>query len=287
MATATLVAPETSATAPTHFVEADGNRYAYRRFGAAVGVPLVFLNHFTANLDMWDPAITDGLGAGRPVVLFDDTGVGRSSGEAPTDAATAAGHVVAFITALGLKQVDLFGFSMGGIVAQVVAAEHPELVRKVILVGTGPEGGEGIDGLGALLERATKASEGRDLRLHLFFNHTPTSEAAGHAFLKREAQRTADRHPASSQATIGAHFQTIVGWAKGSAAQGIARLKKITQPVYVVNGKHDEMFPASNSYVLFHELPNAQLTLYADASHGSFIQYGEDFVNSVERFLGR
>ena len=183
---------ELSAHAPTSFIEANGVTYAYRRLGQPNGVPLVFLQHFTGTMDSWDPVVVDGFAQAGPVILFDNQGVSRSSGTTPDTVTAMANDAVAFMTALGLKEVDLLGFSLGGFVAQVIAAEHPALVRRLILAGTGPEGGEGIRNLPQVLEQAQKISPD-DLRRYLFFEQTETSQDAGRAFLKRQAQRTRDR----------------------------------------------------------------------------------------------
>ena len=275
---------ELSATAPTKFVEANGIKFAYRRLGQPGGVPLVFLQHFTGTMDSWDPTVVDGFARERPVILFDNTGVSRSSGATPDNVQAMANDAVAFLTALGLKQVDLLGFSLGGFIAQVIAAEHPVLVRRVILAGTGPEGGEGISNLPQVLEQAQKSSSG-DLRHFLFFEQTATSQSAGRAFLERQARRTADRDPESSQQTIGAQATAIVAWGSDSDSRGTGRLRRITQPVLVVNGRNDIMVPTINSYVMFQQLPGARLTLYPDSGHGGLFQYAESFVNEGVRFL--
>ena len=275
---------ELSAHAPTSFIEANGVTYAYRRLGQPSGVPLVFLQHFTGTMDSWDPVVVDGFAQARPVILFDNQGVSRSSGTTPDTVAAMANDAVAFITALGLKQVDLLGFSLGGFIAQVIAAEHPALVRRLILAGTGPEGGEGIRNLPQALEQAQKTSPD-DLRRYLFFEQTDTSQDAGRAFLKRQAQRTMDRDPESSQQTVGAQFTAIVAWGTDGDPRSARRLQQITQPVLVVNGKNDIMVPTINSYTLFQRLPNAQLSLYPDSGHGGLFQHGETFVDEGIRFL--
>ena len=278
------MAIEPSASAPTRFVEANGITYAYRRFGQASGVPLVFLQHFTGTMDSWDPTVVDGFAKARPVILFDNAGVSRSSGATPDNVPAMANDAVALITALGLKQVDLLGFSLGGFIAQIIAAEHPDLVRRVILAGTGPEGGEGIRNLPEVLQQAQKNGPG-DLRHYLFFEQTATSQSAGRAFLERQARRTADRDPESSQQTIGAQATAIVAWGSDSDSRGIGRLQRIHQPVLVVNGSNDIMVPTINSYVMFQHLPSAKLTLYPDSGHGGLFQYAESFVDEGVRFL--
>src|SRR5258708_27205337 len=131
-------------TVPTEFIEADGTRFAYRRFGNPIGTPIVLLQHFMGNLDNYDPAITDALAQGREVILTDNAGVGLSTGTAPETVGAMARDAASLIDGLGLEQVDLFGFSMGGFVAQQIAVDRPELVRRLILVGTGPRGGDGM-----------------------------------------------------------------------------------------------------------------------------------------------
>lgn len=281
--TATLI-ESPSATAETRFVEADGIRFAYRRLGRRDGVPLVLLQHFTGTMDMWDPDVVDGLAAARPVILFDNAGVSRSSGSTPDNVRDMARHALAFIRALGPDQVDLLGFSLGGFVAQIMAVEHPDLVRRVILAGTGPEGGKGIANLPQVLEQAQQQSPG-ELRLFLFFSQSAAGQAAGRAFIERQARRTVDRDPPSSDQTVGAQFQAIVAWGNGSSADGAARLRRMTQPVLVVNGKADIMVPTANSYHLFGELPNARVVLYPDSGHGALFQYPDLFVQEALALL--
>jgi pimeloyl-ACP methyl ester carboxylesterase len=275
---------ELSKTAPTRFVEAGGTTFAYRRFGKEGGVPLVCLPHFTGTLDSWDPEVVNGLARERTVVLFDNAGVSRSSGVTPDNVEEMADHALAFIEALGLTQVDLLGFSLGGIIAQLLAAEHPRLVRRVILAGTGPEGGEGIQNLPQVLQQAQQHSPD-DLRQFLFFEQTDTSQAAGRAFLARLAERTVDRDPPSSEQTVAAQLKAIVDWGNGSDSRSTSRLESISQPVLVVNGKDDIMIPTINSFTMFRQLPNATLVLYPDSGHGGLFQHAASFVQEALRFL--
>ena len=273
-----------SATAPTTFVDVDGRPFAYRRVGAAVGVPLLFLQHFTGTMDSWDPSVVDGFAPTRPVILFDNAGVGRSGGTTPDTVSAMADHALQFVAALGLTRVDLLGFSLGGFVAQVVAARQPDLVRRMILAGTGPEGGEGIRELGAVVARALQASPAEP-RLFLFFDQSETSQRAGRAFIERQARRTADRSPESTEQTVGAQLSAIVRWGGSPGAESAARARSIRQPVLVVNGKNDIMIPTINSYVLFPQLPDARLLLYPDSGHGALFQYADEFVREGLRFL--
>jgi pimeloyl-ACP methyl ester carboxylesterase len=277
-------AGHTLETAPTQFIETGAIRFAYRRFGAAGGIPLLFLQHFTGTMDSWDPAMVDGFARERSVVLFDNRGVSRSSGATPDNVSAMADDARTFIAALGLERVDLLGFSLGGFVAQALAAKHPELVRRVILAGTGPEGGEGIRDLGRVLAQAQQASP-VEPRLYLFFSETQSSQRAGRAFIERQARRTRDRDPDSSEQTVNTQFKAIVDWGDSPGPQAATRLQRIAQPVLVVNGKTDVMVPASNSYALFQALPNATLLLYPDSGHGALFQYADDFVAQSLRFL--
>jgi pimeloyl-ACP methyl ester carboxylesterase len=276
---------ETHETAPTRFIEANGIRYAYRRFGKESGVPLVFLQHFRGTMDNWDPMITNGFAQDRPVVLFDNAGVGLSGGETPDNVADMARHAVAFIEALGLTQVDLLGFSLGGFVAQQVTLGHPDLVRRVVLAGTGPQGGEGMDRFTPAVEAvATKEKSGPESLLFLFFEPTATSQAAGRAFLQRLGARTTDREEPSSLQTRDAQLKAIQAWGVPEGER-YARLKQIRQPVLVANGANDIMVPTVNSFILSQRLPNASLILYPDSGHGFLFQYAELFVEHVSRFL--
>ena len=277
-------AAHTLETAPTQFIKTGAIRFAYRRFGAAGGIPLLFLQHFTGTMDSWDPAMVDGFARERNVVLFDNRGVSLSSGVTPDNVSAMADDARTFIAALGLERVDLLGFSLGGFVAQALAANHPELIRRVILAGTGPEGGERIGDLGRVFARSQQASP-VEPRLFLFFSETQSSQRAGQAFIERQARRTMDRDPDSSEQTVNAQFKAIVDWGDSPGPQAATRLQRIAQPVLVVNGKTDVMVPASNSYALFQALPNATLLLYPDAGHGALFQYAGDFVEHSLRFL--
>ena len=187
----------THQTAPTQFVEANGIRFAYRRFGKAGGVPLVFNQHFTGTMDHWDPAVTDGFAKDREVILFDNAGVSSSSGEVPTTIEDMAANAVAFTNALGLKTVDVLGFSIGGFVAQEMTLQAPNLVRRLVLLGTGPRGGQGMATLTPEAQQIFSATydEPDHLWLAGFFTPSQASQAAGREFLKRFRLRTENRDP--------------------------------------------------------------------------------------------
>ena len=272
-------------TAPIRYVEADGIRYAYRRFGASTGTPLLFLQHLRGGMDHWDPAVTDGLAANRPVILFDNAGVAASSGETPATMESLADHAAAFIGALELRQVDVLGFSIGGHAAQALALRHPQLVRRMVIAGSKPRAGvdEGTDP--DVLEVATR-HEVPTLEdfLFLFFEPTPASQAAGREFWQRRHRRTADVDPPTSQATMRAQIAAILDW-REPHGERYAELRSITQPTLVVNGSHDIMAPTINSYLLAQHIPNAELIIYPGSGHGALFQYAPLFVSQAAQFL--
>jgi pimeloyl-ACP methyl ester carboxylesterase len=274
-------AAATLETAPTLYVEAQGVRFAYRRLGPETGTPLVLLQHFSGNLDAWDPMVVNALAADRPVIAFDNTGVGRSSGQTPDNIAAMARDAI-ITKGLGLSKVDLLGFSLGGCIAQYIAAEHGELVRKLILVGTAPQGGE--EHLLAVLQEAFSHTEAPDARLPLFFTPSAESQAAGLAFLKRAKVRTEDRDIESGSAITDPQAKALITWC-ATPDPDHTMLRAIHQPTLVVSGSHDTMLPADNAYAMFKAMKNAQLALYPDSGHGALFQHHELFVSQVRTFL--
>jgi pimeloyl-ACP methyl ester carboxylesterase len=275
-------------TAPTQYVDVGDNRYAYRLLGSGPGVPLLFLQHFTGTLDGWDPAVTDPLAKGRQVILFENAGIGRSSGEVPTTVAGMADHALSFVEALGLARVDVLGFSLGGMVAQVMAVKRPAMVRRIILAGTGPEGGVGVamdrpELLKIFVDQEMPMSE---KLLRLFFETTETSQAAGRWFVERLARRVEDKDTPTAGEAAGNQLAAMAAWAK-SEGESSAYLKKIAQPVLVTNGNNDTMIPTVNSFELSAQLPNAQLIIYPDSGHGALFQYAGAFTSHVSEFLDR
>jgi pimeloyl-ACP methyl ester carboxylesterase len=280
-------------TALTQHVEAGGIRFAYRRFGDSAhrhdGMPelppLVFFQHFMGNLDDFDPALSDAFAGDREVILFNNAGVASSSGTVPDTIEAMARDAISFIGALGLNAIDLVAHSMGGLVAQEVALAAPELVRRLVLVGTGPRGGEGIGALpGWVAELFTRKYEQQeDMWLPILFAPTETSQAAGRAYVRRILGR-ADRDAPVSGQSIAAQRAALAAY--GAAKDpSYAHLKGLELPVLVVNGSDDIVIPTINSYILQQFLPSAELILYPDANHGAHFQYPELFARHARIFL--
>jgi pimeloyl-ACP methyl ester carboxylesterase len=274
-------------TAVTRFMDVGEQRYAYRRFGAGSGLPLLFLQHFTGTLDNWDPAVTDPLALGREVILFENAGVGRSTGSVPKTIAGMAQHALAFLDALHLTCCDILGYSLGGMIAQQMAQDRPKIFRRMILVGTAPRGGEDI----MHLEKPSLAGYLSDPNLRgyavlgkIFFASTDSSQAEADAFIKRLMRRTEDREPISGPAVAQAQMAAFREW-ESRTEDRFATLKNIRQPTLVVNGVHDEMIPVRNSYWLSENLPNAVLITYPDSGHGSLFQFHESFTRQATAFL--
>ncbi len=284
------MATHTALTAPTQFVEAKGIRFAYRRFGRKAGVPLIFNQLFIGNLDNWDPAVLDRLADEREVIIFNNAGIASSTGEVPKTIAGMAKNAEAFIDALGLKKVDLLGFSIGGMVVQQITLDRPELVRKLVLVGTAPRNFDAGNSQGHITpETAARFAATYDppenLWLKALFTDSEESQAAGRAFLKRYLSRTENRDASVNDKVAPAQLAAIAEWGSASGGERFAYLKNIKQPALVVGGNHDvDIYPV-NSLYLVQNMPNAKLILYPDSNHGSWYQNHEDFVFEANRFL--
>jgi len=264
---------------------ANGTTYAYRRYGRAGAVPLIFFQHFRGSLDNWDPALVDDIAEQREVVLFDASGVGLSTGQVPATFREFGRDALAFIDALGLTAVDLFGFSIGGFVAQEVALQRPHLVRRVVLAGTGPQGGREMHGwVDEARAHAMKDVQDADDVLYLFFSPSEVSQARGREFVGRIFTRTEERDAVPDLAARDAQAAAIVEWGVRDFAK-LARLENITAPTLVANGDHDIMVPTVNSFLLAGHLPDARLTIYPDANHGFLFQYPHEFAAEVNAFL--
>jgi pimeloyl-ACP methyl ester carboxylesterase len=269
-------------TAQTQFVEANGIRFAYRRFGKKGGLPLVFNQHYTGTLDHWDPAVTDGFAKDREVILFNNAGVSSSSGETPTSFQEMGANAIAFIRALGLTQVDVLGISIGGFVAQEIALQGGDLVRKIILVGTGHRSQDMSESRSAAIFSGSYDPP-EHVWLAVHFGPSEASQKAGLAFLERKLRRQ-DRDPQVSAQTIAAQGEAIGKWHVPND-NALEYLKSIRQPVLVVQGSNDVIIPTKHSFTLQQHLPNAQLIVYPDSNHGSIYQYPETFVANATTFL--
>src|SRR5262245_56027506 len=232
-----ITAIASNTTAPTQFLHAGNERYAYRRFGSGSGRPLICLQHFTGTLDNWDPAVTDPLASGREVILFDSAGVGRSSGKVPMTVAGMASHALAFLDELGLFNCDVLGFSLGGMVAQQMALERPSIFRRMILVGTAPRGGRDIMHLekpSLARHLGDRTLKGYQVLQKIFFAPTSSSQMAGGAFIQRLAQRNEDLDAASGPDVFAAQMAAFRQWEESTATR-FSELNDIHQPTLVIN----------------------------------------------------
>lgn len=279
--------PYSHNTAPTRFIDAGGSRFAYRRFGTPGRTPIVFTQRFMGNLDDFDPAITDAFASDREVILFDNAGVGAAGGEAPASVEEMARAAAAFVDAVGLREIDLLGHCLGGLVAQQLALDRPDVVRRVILIGTGPRGGEEIGSHPEWVAQlfAGVCARQQEMWLPLLFSSSEFGQTAGRGYLDRIAERGDRDDPVSAQA-MRAQREAIASYGANRDSD-FPELKALTQPVLVVNGDDDVVMPTVNSYILQQHLPNAQLLLYPDSGHGSHHQYHETFTRHARYFLDR
>ena len=277
---------ETYIHAPNKSIRtANGITYVYRELGEKIGIPIVFFTHLSANLDNWDPRIIDGIAKQHWVITFDNTGVGLSSGQVPGTIKEMAEDAIDFIKALGFKQIDILSFSMGGMMAQELLELEPTLIRKVILTGTGPRGGKGIENVTKIsnqdLVRAIFTL--KDVKTYLFFTRTSNGKKKAKEFLARIKERKQNRDKMISLKGYYTQLKAINRWGKSTPAD----LSKIKQPILVVNGEADRMVPTENSYELVQRLPNSKLVIYKDAGHGAIFQYHEEFTKEVLAFLNK
>ncbi|MEV6041213.1 alpha/beta hydrolase [Nonomuraea sp. NPDC052116] len=275
-------------TAPNQSVEADnGVSYAYRRFGTSPSgvLPLVMLQHFRGNLDDWDPLLLGALASDREVITVDNAGIGLSSGTVPRTITEMARDIIAFTDALGLPRIDLLGFSIGGMIAQELTLLRPQLVRRLVLAGTGPQSGELMHGwINDVAALANVAHNRPEDLLPLFFEITPTSQQEGREFLRRCAAREDGRDKPAGLQARDAQFDAITEWGI-SAPSRLSRLAGITQPVLIAAGDNDIMIPTPNAWLMARHLPNARVRIYPDSGHGFLFQWPEQFAELVHSFL--
>jgi len=271
------------AKAPTKTVTAGGTTYAYRELGPKGGIPVVFFVHLAATLDNWDPRIIDPIAQHRHVITFDQPGVGASTGSFPGELDRAADEAYTFITALGYNLIDIFSFSMGGMIAQDLVVKHPELVRKLVLTGTGPRGGTDMDKVVGttyydLLRAALTRSDPKEF---LFFNRNTTGKRAGAAFIARLKERTVDRDTAIKLTAFRTQLKAIARFGRSAPSD----LSVITQPTLIANGDNDRMVPSVLSEDLHRRIAGSELIIYPDSGHGGIFQFHEKFAPVAVKFL--
>ncbi|MET0637137.1 MAG: alpha/beta hydrolase [Chitinophagaceae bacterium] len=268
---------------PTRYIQIDSIQYAYRTLGKPAEVPLIGLQHFTGTLENWDPIIVDGLARERQVILFDNKGVGNSGGKTPDNVLDMSKDAIKIISALGISRCDLLGYSLGGFIAQTMADLRTDLFRKIILVGTAPQGTKALHSFPKLIERAF-ALDPKDRYLFVFATKTEKSRTKVAATLQRLFIRTNDRDKDATSETVSAQVSALTRWGTDPIS---IDLTKITQPVFIVQGSNDVMMDSSTSLELYKTISNSVLTYYPDSAHGSFFQYPEMFVENANTFLNR
>jgi pimeloyl-ACP methyl ester carboxylesterase len=271
------------ALAPTRSVTTGGVTYAYRELGPKGGIPVVFFVHLAATLDNWDPRIIDPIAANRHVITFDNRGVGASTGTVPDSVEAMADDAYAFIIALGFDKIDIFSFSLGGMVAQDLVVKHPELVRRLVLTGTGPRGGKNIDKVpGVTYYDVLRATLTRsDPKEFLFFNRDVEGKAAGKAFIARLHERTVDRDKDIALKGFSTQLKAIVKYGRSAPSD----LSKLTHPTLIANGDNDRMVPSVLSNDLHERIDGSQLIIYPNSGHGGIFQYFEKFAPVATKFL--
>lgn len=278
---------DTHLTAPTRFAEVGGTRFAYRRWGnsAASQPPMLLLQHFRGGMDHWDPLMTDGLAAGREVLLYNGRGIASSGGTPRTRIEDMADDAAAFVRSLGLEQIDVLGFSLGGFQALDLTWRHPKLVRKLMLLGTGPRGGD-PDMESPVLRTAVNPVPTFEDFTYLFFGRSPRAKQAAREFWERRHQR-ADQDPPSSPQAMQAQIEAnMLYLPRLSEDDPFAYLRGISQPAFILNGVNDVMIPTVNSFYMARNMPNAQLFIYPDSGHAAQFQHPQRFLQHAIQFLG-
>ncbi len=273
------------AKAPARTVSAGGVSYAYRELGPKGGIPVIFFVHLAATLDNWDPRIIDPIAKNHHVITFDNQGVGASTGQVPDSIEAMADNAYTFIKALGFDKIDIFSFSLGGMVAQALVLKHPGLVRKLVLTGTGPKGGKDMDKVvGTTYYDIIRATLTRsDPKEFLFFNRDTAGKHAAKAFVKRLEERTADRDAPIKVKAFQTQLKAIKKWGRGTPAD----LSTITQPTLIANGDNDRMVPSILSGDLHRRISGSELVIYPGSGHGGIFQFHDKFAPVAAEFLAR
>ncbi|WP_199726169.1 MULTISPECIES: alpha/beta fold hydrolase [unclassified Frondihabitans] len=271
------------AHAPAKKLSIGGTTYAYRELGPKGDIPVVFFVHLAATLDNWDPRIIDPIAATRHVITFDQPGVGASTGAFPRDLADAADQAYDFIQALGHETIDVFSFSMGGMIAQDLIVKHPNLIRKLILTGTGPRGGKDMDKVvGATYYDMLRATLTRsDPKEFLFFNRNVPGRKAAKAFVERLKERASDRDKAIKVSAFQTQLKAIQRFGRSTPSD----LSMISQPTLIANGDNDRMVPSTLSHDLHRRIKGSELIIYPDSGHGAIFQYHDRFAPIAVNFL--
>ena len=272
------------AAAPARTVTTAGTTYAYRELGPKGGIQVVFFVHLAATLDNWDPRIVDAIAKNRHVITFYQRGVGASTGKVPDTIEEAADHAYEFITALGFDKIDVFSFSMGGMIAQDLIVKHPDLVRRLVLTGTGPRGGKDMDKVVGVtywdILRATLTRS--DPKEFLFFHRDATGKSAAKAFVTRLQERTLDRDQEISIKALRTQLKAIQKFGRSAPSD----LSTFTQPTLIANGDHDRMVPSVLSEDLHRRIKGSELIIYPNSGHGGIFQFHEEFAPVAAEFLG-
>jgi pimeloyl-ACP methyl ester carboxylesterase len=263
---------------------ANGVDYAFRDLGDGA-VPLVLLQHFRGNLDYWDPALIDALAVGRRVIMFDNSGVGGSSGATPSTVTQMARDAIAFLAAIDLERVDILGFSLGSFIAQEIALMRPTLVRSVILASSAPKGAVGMHGWAPeVVDAVGKPDPDPDGYLRVFFAPSSTSQRSGQEVLQRVFSKRADPDQPTDWQTTQHQYDAVCAWGEPNHAL-LQRLSAIDQPVFIVNGDSDPMILPHYSHLLAGLIPQASVKIYPDAAHGFLFQHHDEFATDVDTFL--
>jgi pimeloyl-ACP methyl ester carboxylesterase len=273
------------AKAPSRAISAGGVTYAYRELGPKGGIPVIFFIHLAATLDNWDPRIIDPIAKDHHVITFDNQGIGASTGQVPGSIEAMADDAYTFIKALGYRKIDIFSFSLGGFIAQALVVKHPELVRKLVLTGTGPAGGKDIDKVAGttyydILRAALTRSDAKEF---LFFSRNATGKPAAKAFITRLQERTVDRDAPISVKAFQTQLKAIKKWGRSAPAD----LSKVTQPTLIANGDNDRMVPSVLSEDMHRRITGSELIIYPDSGHGGIFQVHDKFAPVAVEFLTR